>query len=423
MSLADAAEIVLRDADGGPMRYWDITEQALQRRLIAPRSDEPWTYMQRAMVRDTSRREARGEAPRFARLGGGHFRLNVVLDPEKVVAEWNGEVKMRLRDHLRAAEPTVLEHLVRDLAERMGYDEPVVTPPSRDGGVDVRAILTSGGLSEVHTAFQVRRHAKNVQVGAVRELRGALRAGERGVLVTTSGFTDSAEKEANAEGKPPIHLVNGETLVELMAEHGLGVTRRLVTILDIDEQLVSGRLPDAEAPPTGGTSADAAPERERFVLFRLPSAGRTHLEALLDLLSLVVTPAPVDSCVRALQQKFGTISREDVAIRHLRVLVALGFAEIQAGNMFLTPEGRNFMTTSDLRVLRSALLTRIYGAEELLGVLRGMEPMPAEVLPLLRDAGLSRITESQATQLVKWFMLSGLAHRAGQHLQLADRDH
>ena len=194
-------------------------------------------------------------------------------------------------------------------------------------------------------------------------------------------------------------------------------------MLEVDEQLMSGLLPDTEGSRQVPTANDgAARARERFVLFRLPSTGTSRLDALLALLSLVKTPVSVDTGITNLMHKFPRITRRDVAIRHLRVLVALGFADIQQGSIFLTPDGHEFLKTSDLAILRSALISRIYGAKELLSVLRDGQPAKSDILGLLRDAGLTRINETQANRLVEWFLLGGLIRRTGEHLVLADED-
>lgn len=401
------------------MHYKMITEAAISGGLIAPKSDTPWTYMQAALSQDIRRREARGETPRFAQAGRGFFRLNVTpTSAEAAVALWNSHVKERLRAHLLEIEPSVLEHLVGDLLERLGFDDIEVTRRSQDGGVDVRAVLTLGGLSKVVTAIQVKRWKRNVPIETVRELRGALNPSEQGLVITTSGFTRDAIVEADVPGRLPIGLLDGSMFVELLAEQGLGLIRRPIAMLEIDEQLMSGLLPDAGGlrQPASTATGDAASARERFVLFRLPSAGSTRLDALLMLLSLVEAPVAIESSVAALMQSFPRITRSDVAIRHLRVLVALGFADIQGNSIFLTPEGREFLSTHDPAILRSALLRRIYGAEELLRVLRETKPAKADILGLLQGANVSRITPTQATRLVEWFLLSGLARKAGERI-------
>lgn len=276
MSLADGAEAALRSVGGGPMHYKVITDVAIKQSLVAPRSETPWVYMQAAMSQDIRRRAARGETPRFAQAGRGFFRLNISpTSAETAVGDWNREVKHRLREQLREIDPILLEHLVGELLERVGFEDIQVTKRSADGGVDVRAVLTVGGLSKVVTAVQVKRWKRNVPIETVRELRGALDPSEQGLIITISGFTRDAIVEAAAPRRSPIGLLDGAMLVELLAEHGLGIIRRDIALLDLDEKLLSGLVPDEE----GGASSEdtnrvsAEPQGERFSLFRLPGGG------------------------------------------------------------------------------------------------------------------------------------------------------
>lgn len=124
------------------------------------------------------------------------------------------------------ARPLSCESLIGELLQRAGFEEIEVTRRERDGGIDVRAILVVGGLSRVTTAVQVKRWRRSVPIDIVRALRGALSVHEHGLIVTTSKFTRDATDEATAIGRAPIGLVDGDTLIDLLAEHQLGLVKR-----------------------------------------------------------------------------------------------------------------------------------------------------------------------------------------------------
>ena len=48
--------------------------------------------------------------------------------------------------------------------------------------------------------------------------------GEKGLLITTGAFTPSAKIEATRDGAPPVDLIDGEELCELLKEYRIGVT-------------------------------------------------------------------------------------------------------------------------------------------------------------------------------------------------------
>ena len=94
-------------------------------------------------------------------------------------------------------------------------------------------LLRPEGLTSVLTKVQAKRWSHSVSGRIVRELRGALRVDERGLIVTTAEFTPQAFREASAEGKAKIGLLGGDALVRLCAERGVGVDRRQVTLLEL----------------------------------------------------------------------------------------------------------------------------------------------------------------------------------------------
>jgi hypothetical protein len=75
MNFADAAEQVLREC-GGPLSVADITQRALERGLINPRSDTPVTYVRAAIRKDNLRRENHGEPARFKLTAPGIYHLS-----------------------------------------------------------------------------------------------------------------------------------------------------------------------------------------------------------------------------------------------------------------------------------------------------------------------------------------------------------
>jgi hypothetical protein len=60
------------------------------------------------------------------------------------------------------------------------------------------------GLTSVLTKVQAKRWSHSVPGRIVRELRGALRVDEHGLIVTTAEFTPEAIREAAAQGKARI---------------------------------------------------------------------------------------------------------------------------------------------------------------------------------------------------------------------------
>jgi len=57
--------------------------------------------------------------------------------------------------------------------------------------------------------------------------------GDKGLLITTGTFTADARGEATRDGAPPIDLIDGDRLCNLLKEHGLGVRTTIRQVEDV----------------------------------------------------------------------------------------------------------------------------------------------------------------------------------------------
>ena len=147
------------------------------------------------------------------------------------------EVKVReaLLEHLLQMDPKVFEKLVGLLLEKLNYQNVDVVGQSGDGGVDVVAEIELG-VTSVREVVQAKRHRGAVQRKDLDALRGSLYRfnAVRGTIVATSRFAKGAMEEAFAQGVAPITLIDGDKLVDLLIEHGIGIRKRAVEVLSID---------------------------------------------------------------------------------------------------------------------------------------------------------------------------------------------
>jgi restriction system protein len=82
--------------------------------------------------------------------------------------------------------------------------------------------------------FQCKRYRGSVRAGAVRDFRGAMVGrGDRGLLITTGTFTAEAKHEATRDGAPPIDLIDGSALCDLLKEHRMGVRTEVRQVEDV----------------------------------------------------------------------------------------------------------------------------------------------------------------------------------------------
>lgn len=138
-----------------------------------------------------------------------------------------------LSDTLLHLSPDAFERLCQRLLRESGFIEVRVTGRSGDGGIDGHGII--GRLIGFPVLFQCKRYTNNVNASEVRDFRGAMQGRtDRGLILTTSGFTRDAHREATRDGAPPIDLIDGELLMDKLKELKLGVNVKIVEEVSID---------------------------------------------------------------------------------------------------------------------------------------------------------------------------------------------
>ena len=152
--------------------------------------------------------------------------------PEEVEA-WRGSLHHVLTE---VVDPAAFERLVQRLLRESGFIHVEVTGRSGDGGIDGKGIARMSGLLSFHVIFQCKRYTGSVSASHVRDFRGAMvgRA-DKGLLITTGTFTRDAVREATRDGAPPIDLIDGEKLADMLKSFGLGIQTKIVEEISVDE--------------------------------------------------------------------------------------------------------------------------------------------------------------------------------------------
>ena len=125
-----------------------------------------------------------------------------------------------IRDRILELDASEFEDLAKALLEALGFEETAVTKPSEDHGVDVIGELNIANLAKVKLFVQAKRYKSGkVKEKAVKDLRKVIPMGEQGAVITTSDFDSKARDAASEAGFPPIGLINGRQLVDLLVQH------------------------------------------------------------------------------------------------------------------------------------------------------------------------------------------------------------
>lgn len=140
---------------------------------------------------------------------------------------------------LKALEHDAFERLCQRVLRESGFIEVEVTGKSGDGGIDGHGIIRLAGLISFPVLFQCKRYGGSVGAGAVRDFRGAMAGrADKGLIMTTGEFTSSAHGEATRDGAPPIDLIDGVLLVNILKDLSLGVSvhTRTIEVVEVDAQ-------------------------------------------------------------------------------------------------------------------------------------------------------------------------------------------
>lgn len=238
LSFTEAAAYVLEHfGNRKPMHYRDITRKALELRLLKTSGQTPEATLFAQIVAEIARQTRRGETPRFVKEGKGRISLSrwISRGVASQIEQHNQAVRRKLHERLHAMNPIEFEALIGELLIALGFEDVNVTKPAGDNGIDVRGVLVVGDVIRLNMAVQVKRWKHNVQSPTVNEVRGSLGVHERGLIITTSDFSDGAHRAAERSNADPIALMNGDQLVALLIEHNIGVHRTSYDLIDLGE--------------------------------------------------------------------------------------------------------------------------------------------------------------------------------------------
>jgi restriction system protein len=124
-----------------------------------------------------------------------------------------------ISQYLRAMNPYDFQDLVADLLRAMSFHVTWVSPPGKDGGLDILAWPDALGTRPPRIKVQVKRQQQAVSVDGLRSFMALLGDGDVGLFVCTGGFTKDAEAEARTQEKRRVTLIGLEKLFDLWDEH------------------------------------------------------------------------------------------------------------------------------------------------------------------------------------------------------------
>lgn len=154
-----------------------------------------------------------------------------IIEVAEAPSSWT-QVLIRKLQEMR---PDAFERLSQRILRESGFVEVRVTGRSGDGGIDGIGILRLQRVVSFQVLFQCKRYQGSVGPKEIRDFRGAMVGrSDKGLFLTTGSFTRAAQEEATRDGAPPIDLIDGERLAELLKELNLGVRTEMIERVAVD---------------------------------------------------------------------------------------------------------------------------------------------------------------------------------------------
>jgi len=113
------------------------------------------------------------------------------------------------------------EILITHILNALGFEGAEHKGKVGDGGVDATGELNIANMAKIKLFVQAKRYklGSKIPANVVKALRANIPAGGQGAFITTADFQPQAKEIAVEQHFPRIGLINGDQLVDILAEH------------------------------------------------------------------------------------------------------------------------------------------------------------------------------------------------------------
>lgn len=150
------------------------------------------------------------------------------------------KVKKEIIESLIELRAEQFEDFCRIFLTKYGFIDMELTARGRDGGIDVKGLL-SIGLATMRVAVQCKKYSSSNKIGrrSISEFRGNITGEfEQGIFITTSTYTKEAAELSFKASCVPIVLIDGQQLADFMIEKRIGVQKEIIEIYNFEQDLL-----------------------------------------------------------------------------------------------------------------------------------------------------------------------------------------
>jgi restriction system protein len=125
----------------------------------------------------------------------------------------------QIERYLQTSDPFQFQDIVADLLAAMGYHVSWVSPPGKDGGVDIIAHTDPLGAQGPRIKVQVKRTQSKISSDGLKAFIATINSGDVGIYVCLAGFTKDAEDYARNQETRRVKLIDAREFVDLWVDH------------------------------------------------------------------------------------------------------------------------------------------------------------------------------------------------------------
>ena len=189
--------------------------------------DREFTAIGPSAIESASSENAESNADESQRLTGAVLRSNVAT-PSRLardIADSPTSVQTEEDDHallrrIRTLTNQRFERFIVVFLASIGLTDIEVINRLRPGELDIHAGISVADVSNIKFSVQALNWHRDVHGGDVQLLRGGMRIGDHGLIITTGEIQRGALDEANRKDAIPIATINGEQLIKIARERG-----------------------------------------------------------------------------------------------------------------------------------------------------------------------------------------------------------
>ncbi|MGB7102387.1 MAG: restriction endonuclease [Xanthobacteraceae bacterium] len=152
-------------------------------------------------------------------LGSEEFaNSDAEINVENILRDVQSRAKEFIKDKIVSLDWEEMQQLIAGLLRAMGY-KTRISPQGSDRGKDIVASPDGLGLEQPRIVVEVK-HRNNESMGSqhIRGFLGGRHKDDRGLYVSTGGFSKDAKYEAD-RASIPLTLIDIDDLVELVIEY------------------------------------------------------------------------------------------------------------------------------------------------------------------------------------------------------------